>query len=246
MVRAKKMANSLNQIAPIIKSGLMCDSAAKIIVGLEFMFTGLIIINLFIQFASLCYLNASEIYITNWNIDRFVVRLVSNIPFMFYLKFCTISALYIAFFGCFEKVVIKTLGFQPVHPLKDVHETNNRMVLFGCIKYNICNEEHDIGPLTVEKLRCLHELICVSIRKTNNALNPQLLLLLTMELAVLVIHWYSVIIYLKYNNISSLTNTINLFNWIFILTHSIGIFLFLRSGQQVMSLVSSELQSFLF
>lgn len=248
IARFPRFVKTLNKLIPILKeAGLGCPSALASLRKVEYGYLLLFFGELFLEYGALIWLHYSEHYKTNFDYNIFLNTAIQNIPFVFYMLFFSLCSAFISILACFEKLIISALKFTPVHPLHDIDETNNKRNFIGLIKYQVCKQEHKCfgkmlqltQPELIEYLRSLHEDISLAMYDINSCLNPQLLFHTVVELTVLIIHWYEVIIYTSYEFSSPFASTINFLNWIFVITHSAGLFLFLKSAQELKNMVSS-------
>ncbi|KAK4873074.1 hypothetical protein RN001_015103 [Aquatica leii] len=246
VARFPRFVQTFNSLIPVIKdAGLCCQSSLESLRKIQFGYMILFFGEIMIQMAVLIGLHYSDSYMTNFDYNIFVNVGIQNVPFVFYMIFFMSCSIFISILGCFEKLVINTLKFTPVHPLSDIDETNNKRDFIGLIKYEVCKQEHkSFGkmlllsqPELVEYLRGLHEDISLAMYSINSCMNPQLLFHTVVELTVLIIHWYEVIVYTSYTFSSPLASTINFVNWMFVIAHSIGLFLFLKSAQDLKNMV---------
>ncbi|KAF5290633.1 hypothetical protein FQR65_LT01923 [Abscondita terminalis] len=246
MARFPKFVTTLNELMPVIKdAGLCCQSSLASLRKIQFGYLILFFGEILIQYTVVIALHYSDSYTTNFDYNIFINIGIQNVPFVFYMMFFMSCSIFISILGCFEKLVIDALKFTPVHPLSDIDETNNKRDFIGLIKYEVCKQNHErFGkmlllnqPEVVEYLRGLHEDISLAMYNINSCMNPQLLFHTVIELTVLIIHWYEVIVYTSYNFSSPLANTINFVNWMFVIAHSIGLFLFLKSAQDLKNMV---------
>lgn len=247
VARFPRFVKTLNKLIPIIKeAGLGCPSALASSRRVEYGYLILFFGELFVEYGVLIWLHYSERYQTNFDYNIFLNTGIQNIPFVFYMLFFCMCSAFISILACFEKLIIHALKFTPVHPLNDIDETNNKRDFIGLIKYQVCKQEHKCfgkmlqltQPELIEYLRSLHEDISLAMYDINSCLNPQLLFHTVVELTVLIIHWYEVIIYTSYEFASPYASTINFLNWVFVIAHTAGLFLFLKSAQELKNMVS--------
>lgn len=90
----------------------------------------------------------------------------------------------------------------------------------------------------VEYLKWLHEKIRDCVELANVTFSPQMLVYMTFEIIALVLHWYAVIMYFTTAAPDSTECSINIFNWFFVIIHSVGLFIFLEKAQNVETAVS--------
>lgn len=243
--RYPKWVKTLNEMDEIFRDGIFCNSARKVVTRLQYGFIVIIIGIIVLITTLLSLLHFSDSYKTNFNYNIIINKMLQTIPFMFYILFFTMIAVYVGILVCFEKLTISCLKYAPVHPLKDIDETNNMGDFFGIIDYRICKGQHTsnhvlmklLPPEIVEHLRILHEDISLSIYKMNACMNPQFLFHTVVELTVLIIHWYAVIAYIAYDFESPFGRTIHVLNCLFVIMHTIGLFLFLKNAQHLKNMV---------
>ncbi|XP_018566861.1 uncharacterized protein LOC108907603 [Anoplophora glabripennis] len=222
--RHPQWIKALNELLPVLKHDLFCQSAMKVVVKVQYGLIATIIFVSMLEITVLLWLHYSEGFQTNFDVNIFINRGV---------------------LACFEKLIIKALKHVPVHPMKEINETNNESEFFGVIYYKLCKSEHHCTtkmdklspPDLVEHLRILHEEISLCIYKFNDCMNPQFLVHTGVELTVLIIHWYAVIAYMVYNFKSPFAKTIHVMNCSFVIQHTIGLFLFLKNAQHLKNMI---------
>lgn len=244
--RHPRWIKALNELLPILKHDLLCQSAMKVAIRVQYgLITTAILVSLF-ETGVLFWLHLSDAYLSNFNMNIFINRGMQNISFAFYMLFFAVISVLVGVLACFEKLTIKALKHVPVHPMKGIDETNNERDFCGIIKYKLCNGEHYCTPKMdklsspdlVEYLRILHEEISLCIYRFNDCMNPQFLVHTGVELTVLIIHWYAVIAYMVYNFKSPFAKTIHVMNCTFVIQHTIGLFMFLKNAQHLKNMVS--------
>ncbi|KAB0792853.1 hypothetical protein PPYR_14812 [Photinus pyralis] len=242
ILRYPRFVKMLNTLVPLVKdAGLVCPSALASLRRVQYGYLTLFFAEMSVQYGVLIGVHYSDRYATNFDYNMFIHVGVKNIPFVFYLLFFLFCSAFISVLACFEKLIISALKFTPVHPSNNIDETNNKRDFIGLIKYEVCKQDHKcfgkMMDLTqaelVEHLRALHEDISLVIYDFNACMNPQLLFHSIVELAVLIIHWYEVLIYTSYTFSSPFASAINFVNWTFVIAHSVGLFLFLKSAQDL-------------
>lgn len=244
--RHPQWIRALNELLPILKHDLLCQSAMKVVVRVQYGLIVIVILVSFLEIGVLLWLQFSDAYQSNFHINIFINRTIQNISFAFYALFFAIISTLIGILACFERLTIKALKHVPVHPMKGIDETNNKRDFGGIISYKLCKGEHYCTPKMnklsppdlVEYLRILHEEISLCIYRFNDCMNPQFLVHTGVELTVLIIHWYAVIAYMVYNFKSPLAKTIHVMNCSFVIQHTIGLFMFLRNAQHLKNMVS--------
>ncbi|CAG9862538.1 unnamed protein product [Phyllotreta striolata] len=169
----------------------------------------------------------------------------ANFTFGLYSAVFVIVAVLMGCLGCFEKFALNSLRFVPIHPLKEIDETNNLRDLMGLMQYELCSEKHLIrddlatqkASRTVEILRINHEEICVSIYDFNKCLDITFLFNTIVELGILIVDWYAVIAYLVYSFQEDEAFGLNILNIFFVLFHTYALFLFLKTFQQLKNMI---------
>lgn len=134
-----------------------------------------------------------------------------------------------------------------MHPMKTIVETNNYRDFLGIIQFKVCTEEHLLSERLLklsqvellEYLRRLHEDISIATYQFNDYLNPQLLLGVVISLVVLIIHIYSIIIYIGFDiTTTPETDMINILNYLSMIMHTMGPFFLFRAAQHYKNIVS--------
>lgn len=245
-IHCNKFAKTFNKFAPIMKEGIYCGSARRVMLNIQYGFITVVITITSVQYITIAWLHYSESYQSNFDFRIILNRFIQNVPFVFYILFTGSCTLFVACLVCFEKLTINALKFTPVHPMKGIDETSNERDFMGVIKFLMCRDSHPLSnhmlklksAELVEFLRILHEDICLIMYEMNNCLNPQILVHTVVELTVLIIHWYAVIIYAAFDFVAPLASTIHCLNCLFVFLHTIGLFVFLRNAQQLRNIVS--------
>ena len=243
VINAGKVADSFNELNRLMKYGLICPSACKKVYQAQIGYNILFLTIWSLQFILICYLHLSEQFNTSFDLTIIVTRFIQ---FTSYVTFLHISICFtgvILSFLCYEKLLMDMIYYSPIHPMEN--KADVKMNFLMLVSYTTCKENHRIvdqpqklSPAEmIEFLRKLHEEICLVMYKMNKAINPLPLLLLTMELFVLVIHWYAIISYMTMEYNSELA-TINLINCLFTLIHTFGLYFLLRRCQDLSNVVS--------
>ncbi|CAH0545678.1 unnamed protein product [Brassicogethes aeneus] len=244
-VRFPKWLTTLNKLTVLLKDGLYCQSAKQVVLKLQYCFVCTQILALTLLSSVLAYLHYSDHYKTNFDFRILINKGIQIVPFVLYLQFFTIVAVFIGVLGCFEKLTMSCLKYTPVHPMKGIDESNNVKDFFGFINYEVCKQKHLCNgrllklppPQVVEHLRILHEEISLSTYDMNSCFNPQFLIHAVVELTVLIITWYAVIAYIAYDFKSPYAKTIQILNCGFVTMHTLGLFLFLKNAQELKNMV---------
>lgn len=252
--RYPKWVMALNEMHEIFRDGMFCTSARKVVIKLQYGFIAIHLAMVVFVIIVLSLLHFSVSFQTNFDYNIIINKVLQNVPLLFYIMFFTMAAVFVGILACFEKLTISCLNYTPVHPLKDIDETNNVRDFFGVIDYQICKGHHRSNavisklssPEIVEHLRILHEDISLSIYQMNACMNPQFLFHTVVELTVLIIYWYAVIAYIAYDFKAPLGKTIHVLNCFFVTVHSVALFLFLKNAQQLKNMVRFSSDGCLF
>ncbi|KYB28726.1 hypothetical protein TcasGA2_TC032427 [Tribolium castaneum] len=245
LYRFPRWVKTLNKFPSVLKEGIFCQSAMKIVQKIVWYILGVTVLAILFQVSLLTFLHFSQTYQTDFDYNFFINKLLQNISFIFYVIFFTVISVFIGILACFEKLTISCLKYTPVHPMKGINETNNTRDFFGLVTYKLCKEEHPCsGRLAklpqaevVEFLRILHEDISLVIYEINDCLNPQFLCHTVVELTVLIVQWYAVIVYMAFTFKAPLASSIHVVNCFFVVVHTLGIFLFLKNAQQLKNMI---------
>lgn len=130
-LRAPKFVKTLNNIAPLMNDGLLCESARKVILSLQYCILIFMLLIVAIQYVAIMWLHFSESYETNFDYKIYINRLSQNISFVFYVMFFFVCGILMGLFGCFEKLMSSCLKFSPVHPMQEIDESNNEYEFLG-------------------------------------------------------------------------------------------------------------------
>ncbi|XP_044270123.1 uncharacterized protein LOC123014891 [Tribolium madens] len=245
LYRFPRWVKTLNKFPLVLKEGIFCQSAMKIVQKIVWYILGTTVVAIVFQVSLLTFLHFSQTYQTDFDYNFFINKLLQNISFIFYVIFFTVISIFIGILACFEKLTISCLKYTPVHPMKGINETNNTRDFLGLVTYKLCKEEHPCsGRLAklpqaevVEFLRILHEDISLVIYEVNDCLNPQFLCHTVVELTVLIVQWYAVIVYMAFTFKAPLASSIHVVNCFFVVVHTLGIFLFLKNAQQLKNMI---------
>lgn len=237
---------TLNTLASTLKDGVLCQSAMRRVVLLQYaIFASLALVATF-QIILYIWLNNSTSYEANFSIMNILYRMFMNFSFGLYAVVFTIFGLLIGSLACFEKYTLNCLKYVPVHPLRDIDDSNNSSDFMGIIHYKLCTENHfitsqmlDLKPAdVVENLRIYHEEFSLCIYSWNKSMDLLFLTHTVMELAVLIVDWYAVIAYLVYSFKAPIAATMNILNLFYVVSHTYGLFLFLKNCQALKNIVS--------
>lgn len=242
VINSGKIADSFNELTKFMKYGLICSSACKKVFQIQIGYDIFFLAILSIQFVLICYLHLSGQFNTSFDLMIIITKFIQFTSYVSYLYLSVCFTGVIMSFICYEKLLMNTIYYSPIHPMENMVVKKNFVVF---ISYTGCKENHrieDLSPMlstteTIEFLRRLHEDICLMMYKMNKAINPVPLLLLTMELFMLVTHWYAIILYMTMDYNSELV-TVNLINCLFVLIHTFGLYFLLRRSQDLSNLVS--------
>ncbi|KAL3275940.1 hypothetical protein HHI36_020674 [Cryptolaemus montrouzieri] len=240
-----KLINNL--IALLNHEGLFCVSAMKTLRNLIYAFTTSFLSILLMNSGILAYLCYSESYETKFGIPFILGKLLQNGIFIFYVCVFAYISVFVGVLTCFEKLSVNAMKHHKL--TKRLNPPNNKQEIFFCYSYIVCNSEHTPAPEIlklppaemIEYFRILHEEICEIIYGFNNCMNPLLLMHMIIEIIVIVINWYSVIIKLAYDFKDPETETTFVLNLVFAITHTLGLFVFLRNAQRLSNMVQSYL-----
>ncbi|CAG9824806.1 unnamed protein product [Phaedon cochleariae] len=244
-IKLPKYTTTMNKFAQVFKHGILCQSARRIVLTTQYCIISLFICLAASQAGLYYWLHQSETHHTNFSISDFFFRFSQTISLVFYSKFFGVVAVIIGGFACFEKLLISSLKYTPVHPLAGIDETNNERDFLGVIHYKLCRSEHHIlaefSTLTaaelVEYLRMYHEDLCLCIYAWNDCIDPMFLIHTVLELAILIIHWYAVVAHVVYNFKSPMASTIHILNCVFAIFHTYGLYLFLKNAQNIKNMI---------
>lgn len=254
LYRCPRWIQLFNGLSLVLKEGILCQSARKTILKVQYFYLAMLAVSVIVQFGLLGYLHFSSTYKTNFDFNIYLNKFIHTSSFAFYIIFFSVLSFFMGILACFEKLTISCLSYTPVHPMKGIQETNNTRDFFGFFTYQLCKSQHartfQLANLNqievVEFLRILHEEISLVIYEFNNCMNPQLLCHTVVELTVLILQWYAVVVYLAFTFHSPMVSTIHVLNCLFVVMHTIGLFLFLRNAQHLKNMVrhSSKIHHF--
>ncbi|KAG5863052.1 hypothetical protein JTB14_000920 [Gonioctena quinquepunctata] len=118
LMRAKKVAETLNQFTTVFKDGVFCSSARRIAVLTQYGILATLLGTMLLQGAIVYWLHLTRSHITNFSIYHFLLKMMQTMTFVIYAQFCTFIAMIIGALACFEKLTLSCLGYVPVHPMK--------------------------------------------------------------------------------------------------------------------------------
>ncbi|KAK9880881.1 hypothetical protein WA026_013209 [Henosepilachna vigintioctopunctata] len=243
--KAKQWMKVMNDISKISKYGVLCRSALLTVRNLTWAFTGFIFSMLIFNSAILAYLHFSETYENELQISFIMRKILQNGVLYYYVVVFATIALQMGLLTCFEKISQHALNYTEIYPMHKISESNNQQDIFIFFTYNVCNSKHVSNPELqklpnaeiIEHFRILHEEISEIMYELNNCFNPSLLSNVVIEIIMLVVNWYSVIIKIVYDFHFFGANTIFLLNILFAVSHTIGLFVFLRNAQKLSNMV---------
>ncbi|GLV33845.1 hypothetical protein CBL_11271 [Carabus blaptoides fortunei] len=134
-----------------------------------------------------------------------------------------------------------SLLFTSVHPIPEYRDEENGTRIFLLV-YRICTSKHLKTMNKTEIIAYLQQLyreIRKNLDSMNDVFNPQIVLHMSCELLVIVLHFYAVIIYMTFDEISPSDKTNNIFNWFFIIIRLCSMYTFLNTAQQIENLVKT-------
>ncbi|XP_057662191.1 uncharacterized protein LOC130897380 [Diorhabda carinulata] len=238
-VKYPSYIEALNKLIATIIPKLFCQSAMKRVHLLQYVKLISLLLVILFQIATYIWFIYYGKFDDNLNASNVIYRLLSNLPFVFYCLLFTIFGMIIAILVCFEKFTIGCLKYVPVHPMKDIDTSSNSADFMGVVHYELCTENHPGIPQVmdrrpaeiVEYLRIYHEEISLCIYDWNKCMDPYFILHTIVELGVLIIHWYAVIAYMVYSFKDARAPTIHFLNCVFAISHTCGLYLFLKNAQ---------------
>lgn len=257
IIKANALCNCLNNVSPFLRKGLLCSHSKLTVLRTSRIGFILIILQLALQFAALLFMSWNDRFESHFSVVDFIDKSVHNVPFMFYYLFSTICGIFVGLFMCFDTTMLQTLNFD---------EYQNQLKLTGDIRVEFPEDEGSSGYNTMKIVRCrgrhlnvlrhtfiktgimedldglrrLHEAIRDSLITANDAFNPQIALHLFIELTVLVLHLYTVILYINVPDKTPDQFTSYCIDWLFVIVHTIGLLIFLLSCQGIRASVGGE------
>lgn len=250
IVKAKALCTCLNDVTPFLRKGLLCSHAKSTVLRTSRLGFILIVLQLAVQYAALLFMSWNDRFESHFTARDFVDKSVHNVPFMFYYLFSTICAIFVGLFMCFDTTMLQTLNFEELQA--QLHTTGALRITepeeegssgFNTMKIMRCRGRHlnvlkhsflNSGIMEdLDALRRMHETIRDSLTTANAAFNPQICIHLLIELSVLVMHLYSVILYINVPNKSTDQFTAYCIDWLFVVVHTIGLLIFLLSCQGI-------------
>lgn len=246
IIRSARSVKYLNLASKVMKEVNLCTSVGQLTIKVGWSIIGMGATMISVQFIALGYMNFSEQYQSNFDLNLFINRAIQNYIVVFVISILCAINIVIGSLACFEKLTRSCLKYSPVHPLKTIVETNNVRNFLGFFKYEICKENHPVPAKLsklmpaeqVEYLRQLHEDICLAVYEYNSCLSPQLLCTIVTLLIVLIVQLYSVIIYLGFDISTPETCTIHVMNCITVTFTSMGLFFLFKNMQHYKNMVS--------
>lgn len=238
LLNAPIFVQTLNDLGEFIRLGLFCEGSKRSL--RRFILFGNILgaIQLSLQvmlkfYILVMYTDEKESLL----LHVFTV-IVYNIPFVFYFLFCGMIFTYVTIFYCFEKFLDITLnGPKPQSQLKAP----------GMLDLNLCCQTFHRDLVTdgcdffenADFVRRLHERIRTSLLRMNRAFNPQILIQVSVELLVIVMHLYTIIVYNTSHeaNVTEQRFFDNCLDCLFTISHILFLIFFLFCAQAVKSTV---------
>lgn len=239
--RSRKIVAAVNKLSELSEQDVLCLTALRKhnVIGKHYV--GFILTCYIIQYSAIFALNFIDMFDTNWNYDRLIMPVVHTTFLLIQGNFACICALYLSLITCYDNKVENSLNIDSMHPVQDFEDSKSIRAPFY-IRYRICGEKHIKKTTTnVELLEYLQKLfkdIKINLDTLNDAFNPQILIYMTCELGVLVMHIYAVIIFMTFNETTPSDKTNNFFNWFFIIIRATNIYGFLQLAQHVETSVS--------
>ncbi|KAL3275941.1 hypothetical protein HHI36_020675 [Cryptolaemus montrouzieri] len=239
----EKLLNNMNRVSR--NDGLLCETALRTGRKVTYTFVATVFLIVISNCAILAYLQFSDSYETKFSFQFIGGKVMQNGVLMFYVYVFSYTSAFIGILTCFEKVSLAALKYKKIEPMEKITPSDNQQEIFFGFTYTVCASEHipspEISELTkaevLEYFRILHERISELINGFNGCMNPLLLVHVVIEIIVIVINWYSVIIKIAYDFTEPETQTIFVLNLVFAISHTIGLFVFLRNGQKLSNMV---------
>lgn len=241
ILRSWHLVETLNSIAPFLQRGLMCQSSKMALMRTSRVGIGMIFFQMLLQFGALLFMSWNDDFVNHHELKDIMGRLVHNIPFMFYYLFCTISAMYVSLFMCFETAMLQALTNGMLRP--DAFSQGASLKIGRCTGSHMntlkADMETDLLREELDSFRRFHEKLRLSVNSANQALNPQITIHLFIELGVVIMHLFSIVLYFnqetdpvkegEYTGIYSTSDVYAIFllDIMFISLHSAGLLLFL-------------------
>lgn len=238
IVNAPIFVETLNGLAEFLRLGLFCEGSKRSL--RRFIFYGNILgfTQLLLQVALKFYILLKYTDEKGSLVIHVFAQMAYNIPFVFYFLFCGLIFVYVTIFNCFEKFLDITLnGYKPQSELKPP----------GMLELNLCSQMYHHDLVTEDRdffenadfVRRLHERIRSSLLRMNRALNPQILIQVSVELLVIVMHLYAIILYnTTYDVVTEQRFLDNCLDSLFTVAHIVFLIFFLFCAQAVKSTVS--------
>ncbi|KAL3275943.1 hypothetical protein HHI36_020677 [Cryptolaemus montrouzieri] len=244
-LRPQRIVNVLNSISKLTMHGFFCESAIETVKFLNFSFIGFHFVLLIFNAAILTYLHYSKSFESELSASFIVAKISQNSVLFFYVYGLTLISIVIGILTCFERFSLNALQYKEIHPMKRIIASDDTQDLFIFFTYAACKSDHPCAfKLTkqpvkeiLEYLRILHEEICEIMYNINDYLNPMILLHIVTEIVMLVITWYSVVIKLAFRFEDPETEVVFILNLLFAVSHSVGLFVFLRNTQKLSNII---------
>lgn len=245
--RSPKFVHTLNHISAMMKENLYCNSSRRAVLTVQYGMAVLFLTAIFTKYAAIIYVHLSDSYDSkSFNFKIYSNALVQAEIFLIYIIFVAITSVVMGMLGCFKKYAISCLDFTPICSLQDIDDNNNSAEFIGLIDYKLCTEIHrtidNVKKLpfaeVIEYLRCLHEEVCMVMYEMNDSLNPQFVAHVSVELVVLILNWYTVIMFIAYVFSNPIAKTLHFLNLFYIVMHTLAFAIFLKQAQQLQNLVS--------
>lgn len=246
--RFPKWIDALTQLSKSLQDGLYCYSAKRISMLTQYANIALLFFNILVHISMLMWLNISKNYEISFSYIDFVYRCLQNITYGFQAQFTAFVIVMSGTLACFEKLAKSILQYTPLHPSRNIDDSNSTTDFLGVVNYKLCkglhisqkNSLNSASAANIEYLRILHEDLSLCIYMFNDSMNPQFLLHTVVELVVLIIHWYAVVAYLVYTFKDPAAKAIHVTNCYYVFVHCSGLFLFLKNAQLLKNLVSNR------
>lgn len=215
-----------NQNTDFLRLGLFCDGSKKLLTRFVIVVCVVGLFQILLQISLKIYMFPiiSEIIYNVW------MTYIICVPFLFCFFFCSSMIFYVVLLNCFESYLDYVLNGG---------KSLNRNRKYCNPTYHMSSVSHDDFFSNADFVRRLHESIRLSLMRTNRALNPQILIHLSVEILVTILHLYSVIVYFTSGTKATQQRFIdNFFDVLFIVNHIFFILVFLFCAQAVKSTVS--------
>lgn len=244
--RAPKFVEVMNSLTELTLNDLLCQHSLHMYYSLNKHYFITLLFTYGVDYIVILAINYLDSYDTSWEYERLLLPLIQTTFTHLHYLFSAMCVLCLTILNCYSNKMKNSLQLTTIHPISEYRDRETGTRIFMKV-YQFCTSKHVKHMHKTELIAYLQELykqILKNLDTMNDAFNPQIVLHMSCELLVIVFHFYAVIIYLTFDDVSPSDKTNNIFNWFFIIIRLSSMYTFLNTAQQVENLVSKMFENY--